>query len=170
MYRRGNRNMPCGMYSLGGLTTALQLRGDYLSRIERVKNARATSRVFSAFAFVAPQCCPGFRRWHGWPHFYVGAGLFGFLINRPVVSYYEAGTISALSQGCAALPGAFGMLAMALLAPGLTHVLADGQWVLPEKFVKLPFSCRSAAVFRFIKRGGYTYASTRSTHDRTSTY
>ena len=70
---------------------------------------------------------------------FVGAGIFGFLINMPVVSYFEAGTILTLNHGHAALLGAFGMLAMALLVLGLRHVLTDEQWVLPEKFVKLSF-------------------------------
>jgi len=70
---------------------------------------------------------------------FVGAGIFGFLINMPVVSYFEAGTILTLNHGHAALLGAFGMLAMALLVLGLRHVLTDEQWVLPEKFVKFSF-------------------------------
>jgi nitric oxide reductase subunit B len=70
---------------------------------------------------------------------FVGAGIFGFLINMPVVSYFEAGTILTLNHGHAALLGAFGMLAMALLVLGLRHVLTDEQWALPEKFVKFSF-------------------------------
>lgn len=70
---------------------------------------------------------------------FVGAGIFGFLINMPVVSYFEAGTILTLNHGHAALLGAFGMLAMALLVMGLRHVLTDAQWILPEKLVKLSF-------------------------------
>jgi nitric oxide reductase subunit B len=70
---------------------------------------------------------------------FVGAGIFGFLINMPVVSYYEAGTILTLNHGHAALLGAFGMLAMALLVLGLRHVLTDAQWELPQKFVKVSF-------------------------------
>jgi nitric oxide reductase subunit B len=70
---------------------------------------------------------------------FVGAGIFGFLINMPVVSYFEAGTILTLNHGHAALLGAFGMLAMALLVLGLRHVMTDEQWVLPEKFVKISF-------------------------------
>ncbi len=70
---------------------------------------------------------------------FVGAGIFGFLINMPVVSYFEAGTILTLNHAHAALLGAFGMLAMALLVLGLRHVLTDEQWVLPEKFVRLSF-------------------------------
>ncbi|MFZ0241640.1 MAG: cbb3-type cytochrome c oxidase subunit I [Desulfobacterales bacterium] len=70
---------------------------------------------------------------------FVGAGIFGFLINMPVISYFEAGTILTLNHGHAALLGAFGMLAMALLVLALRHVLTDEQWVLPQKFVKVSF-------------------------------
>jgi nitric oxide reductase large subunit len=70
---------------------------------------------------------------------FVGAGIFGFLINMPVVSYLEAGTILTLNHGHAALLGAFGMLAMALVVLGLRHVLTDEQWAVPEKFIKVSF-------------------------------
>ncbi len=70
---------------------------------------------------------------------FVGAGIFGFLINMPVVSYFEAGTILTLNHGHAALLGAFGMLAMALVVLGLRHVLTDEQWAVPEKFIKVSF-------------------------------
>jgi nitric oxide reductase subunit B len=70
---------------------------------------------------------------------FVGAGIFGFLINMPVVSYFEAGTILTLNHGHAALLGAFGMLAMALVVLGLRHVLTDQQWAGPEKFIKVSF-------------------------------
>ena len=55
---------------------------------------------------------------------FVGAGVFGFLINMPVVSYFEVGTVLTLNHGHAALLGAFGMLAMALLVLCLRHVLS----------------------------------------------
>jgi nitric oxide reductase subunit B len=70
---------------------------------------------------------------------FVGAGIFGFLINMPVVSYFEVGTVLTLNHGHAALLGAFGMLAMALLVLCLRHVLSDAQWVVPEKWVKVSF-------------------------------
>ena len=44
---------------------------------------------------------------------FVGAGVFGFLINLPIVSYFEVGTIE--NHGHTAMMGVFGMLAMALL-------------------------------------------------------
>ncbi len=44
---------------------------------------------------------------------FVGAGIFGFLINMPIVSYYEVGTILTPNHGHAAMMGVFGMLAVA---------------------------------------------------------
>jgi nitric oxide reductase subunit B len=70
---------------------------------------------------------------------FVGAAVFGFLINLPVVSYFEIGTILTLNHGHAAFMGAFGMLAMALLVLGLRHALTDEQWVKPEKYVRISF-------------------------------
>src|ERR1039458_2731250 len=46
---------------------------------------------------------------------FVGAGMFGFLINLPIVSYYEVGTILTPNHGHAALMGVFGMLALAMM-------------------------------------------------------
>jgi nitric oxide reductase subunit B len=70
---------------------------------------------------------------------FVGAAVFGFLINLPVVSYFEIGTILTLNHGHAAFMGAFGMLAMALLVLGLRQALTDEQWVKPEKYVRISF-------------------------------
>ncbi len=44
---------------------------------------------------------------------FLGAGIFGFLINLPVVSYYEIGTQFTANHGHGALMGVYGMLAMA---------------------------------------------------------
>jgi nitric oxide reductase subunit B len=70
---------------------------------------------------------------------FVGAAVFGFLINLPVVSYFEVGTILTPNHGHSAFMGAFGMLAMALLVLGLRQVSTDEQWVNPEKYIKISF-------------------------------
>jgi nitric oxide reductase subunit B len=44
---------------------------------------------------------------------FLGAGIFGFLINLPVVSYYEIGTQFTANHGHGAMMGVYGMLAMA---------------------------------------------------------
>ena len=43
---------------------------------------------------------------------FLGAGIFGFLINLPIVSYYEVGTQFTANHGHAALMGVYGMLAI----------------------------------------------------------
>ncbi|WP_027191740.1 nitric-oxide reductase large subunit [Fundidesulfovibrio putealis] len=70
---------------------------------------------------------------------FVGAGIFGFLINLPIVSYFEVGTILTTNHGHAALMGVFGMEAMALMVLAFRQVLSDEEWKLPEKFVRVSF-------------------------------
>jgi nitric oxide reductase subunit B len=70
---------------------------------------------------------------------FVGAGVFGFLINLPIVSYFEVGTMLTPNHGHAAMMGVFGMLAMGLMVFALRQVLTDEQWAGPEKCVRLSF-------------------------------
>ena len=70
---------------------------------------------------------------------FVGAGIFGFLINTPIVSYYEIGTMLTPNHGHAALMGVFGMLALALMMFTIRQVLADEQWKKVEKYIKVSF-------------------------------
>jgi nitric oxide reductase subunit B len=43
---------------------------------------------------------------------FLGAGIFGFLINMPIVSYYEIGTQLTANHAHGAMMGVYGMLAM----------------------------------------------------------
>ncbi len=43
---------------------------------------------------------------------FLGAGVFGFLINLPIVSYYEIGTAFTANHAHGAMMGVYGMLAM----------------------------------------------------------
>ncbi|AJE04687.1 nitric-oxide reductase large subunit [Geobacter pickeringii] len=70
---------------------------------------------------------------------FVGAGVFGFLINLPIVSYFEVGTMLTPNHGHAAMMGVFGMLAVALTVFALRQVLTDEQWAGPERFVRVSF-------------------------------
>ena len=70
---------------------------------------------------------------------FVGAGVFGFLINMPIVSYYEVGTMLTPNHGHAALMGVFGMLGLALLTFALRQVLKDREWTAVEKYVRVGF-------------------------------
>ena len=46
---------------------------------------------------------------------FLGAGVFGFLINLPIVNYFEHGTYLTVNHGHGALFGVYGMLSIALL-------------------------------------------------------
>lgn len=70
---------------------------------------------------------------------FVGAGVFGFLINTPIVSYFEVGTLLTPNHGHSAFMGVFGMLAMALAAFAMRQMLSDAQWQRVEKWIKVSF-------------------------------
>ncbi|HYA93205.1 MAG TPA: nitric-oxide reductase large subunit [Thermodesulfobacteriota bacterium] len=70
---------------------------------------------------------------------FVGAGIFGFLINLPIVSYFEVGTVLTPNHGHAAMMGVFGLLGVAFMVFAMRRVLEDDQWAKVQKFVALSF-------------------------------
>ena len=68
---------------------------------------------------------------------FLGAGVFGFLINLPVVSYYEIGTQLTANHAHAAMMGVYGMLAIALLVFCLRYLLRPEDW--SERLVGFSF-------------------------------
>jgi nitric oxide reductase subunit B len=59
---------------------------------------------------------------------FLGAGVFGFLINLPVVSYYEIGTALTANHGHTAMMGVYGMLAAGLLLFCLRYLTQADRW------------------------------------------
>jgi nitric oxide reductase subunit B len=70
---------------------------------------------------------------------FVGAGMFGFLINLPIVSYYEIGTVLTPNHGHASLMGVFGMLAIALMVFVLRQTADERSWPDIERYVRVAF-------------------------------
>ncbi len=70
---------------------------------------------------------------------FTGAGVFGFLINTPIVSYYEAGTSLTINHGHAAFIGVFGMLAVGLMVFVMRELCSDAHWRSLEKYVRVSF-------------------------------
>src|SRR4029078_1625904 len=68
---------------------------------------------------------------------FLGAGVFGFLINLPVVSYYEIGTQLTANHGHAAMMGVYGMLAISLLLFALRYSLRPEDW--SERLLSVSF-------------------------------
>jgi len=70
---------------------------------------------------------------------FLGAGVFGFSINLPIVSYYEVGTIMTPNHGHAAMMGVFGMLAIALMVFVLRQTTDEARWPGVEKYIRIGF-------------------------------
>jgi nitric oxide reductase subunit B len=66
-----------------------------------------------------------------------GAGLLGFLINLPIVSYFEHGSWLTPTHGHGAMMGVYGMLAIALLLYVLRNIIKPEAW--SDKLVKISF-------------------------------
>ncbi|HKW17191.1 MAG TPA: cbb3-type cytochrome c oxidase subunit I [Terriglobales bacterium] len=70
---------------------------------------------------------------------FLGAGIFGFLINLPIVSYYEIGTALTANHGHAAMMGVYGMLAVGLAFFCLRYIIPEKYW--SDRAAKISFWC-----------------------------
>jgi nitric oxide reductase subunit B len=68
---------------------------------------------------------------------FLGAGIFGFLINLPIVSYYEIGTALTANHGHAAMMGVYGMLAVGLALFCLRYMIPEKLW--SDRAAKISF-------------------------------
>jgi nitric oxide reductase subunit B len=68
---------------------------------------------------------------------FLGAGIFGFLINLPIVSYYEIGTALTANHGHTAMMGVYGMLAVGLAIFCLRYLIPAERW--KERAAKMSF-------------------------------
>jgi nitric oxide reductase subunit B len=68
---------------------------------------------------------------------FLGAGIFGFLINLPIISYYQIGTALTANHGHAAMMGVYGMLAAGLALFCLRYLIPEDRW--SERTAKISF-------------------------------
>jgi nitric oxide reductase subunit B len=66
-----------------------------------------------------------------------GAGALGFLINLPIVSYYQHGSFLTAAHGHGALMGVYGMLALALATFSMRNIVKPEYW--KEKWMMIGF-------------------------------
>ena len=59
---------------------------------------------------------------------FLGAGVFGFLINLPIVSYYEIGTALTANHAHASMMGVYGMLSVGLALFCLRYIIPEKYW------------------------------------------
>lgn len=70
---------------------------------------------------------------------FLGAGVFGFLINTPIVSYYEHATYLTSNHGHAALMGVYGMLSVAAVLFCTRYLMANDAW--NNRLCRISFWC-----------------------------
>jgi nitric oxide reductase subunit B len=98
------------------------------------------------FMHAGERSMPGRHHPHRWAVWFLvavgvwnfaGAGIFGFLINLPVVSYYEIGTNLTANHGHTAMMGVYGMLAIGLLLFCLRYLMKPEHW--SDRLLKVSF-------------------------------
>jgi nitric oxide reductase subunit B len=68
---------------------------------------------------------------------FLGAGIFGFLINLPIVSYYEIGTALTATHAHASFMGVYGMLSVGLALFCLRYMIPESRW--SDRAAKISF-------------------------------
>ena len=117
-----NMGLAVGLLGAGGRAAdAAHARRLGLRAASRTARAPTAARSFAGGQMWAIYFLMAVGFWN-----FVGAGVFGFLINLPIVSYFEVGTLLTSNHGHAAMFGVFGMLALAV-ARVLPARDADGR-------------------------------------------
>lgn len=118
---------PVETLAVGSVFSTLQVVPLILLTLEawqfRTAPQRAQARGIAFAQVDAFRFLLGVNFWN-----FVGAGLFGFLINLPIVNYYEHGTYLTVNHGHAALMGVYGNLAIAMIVFCARCLVAPEQW------------------------------------------
>ncbi len=115
---------PAPIMALGGVFSALEVVPLTLLGFEVARNMRVIETA-------------GPRYEYRWPLYFfiavafwnlVGAGVFGFLINPPIVLYYIQGINTTPIHAHTALFGVYGLLAIALMLFSARHIFRKDAW------------------------------------------
>ncbi|WP_127130364.1 cbb3-type cytochrome c oxidase subunit I [Georgenia sp. SYP-B2076] len=68
---------------------------------------------------------------------FLGAGVFGFLINLPIISYYQIGTALTANHAHGAMMGVYGMMGVGLSLFALRYLIPPRRW--PDTLAKVSF-------------------------------
>jgi len=143
---------PSFIAAMGAVASALEVVPLTLIGFEVVKTLRLSEQA------------EGFYRWP--LRFFlatcfwnlVGAGVFGFLINPPIVLYYSQGINTTPIHAHSALFGVYGCLAIALMLFSLREIVPDHAWnetLLRVSFWGLNGGLGLMLVFGLIPNGFY---------------
>ncbi|GFK92815.1 Nitric oxide reductase subunit B [Fundidesulfovibrio magnetotacticus] len=147
---------PTIIIALGAVFSALEVVPLSLLGFEAAHNLRTVGAGGKDFAYK-------------WPIYFfvavafwnlVGAGVFGFLINPPIVLYYAQGINTTPIHSHGALFGVYGMLAISLMLFSVRHIITKASW--SDRLLKWSFwglNCGLAAmmIFSLIPSGFYQF-------------
>lgn len=147
---------PTPIIALGAVFSALEVVPLSLLGFEVVHNLKVIESGGKEYAYK-------------WPIYFfvsvafwnlVGAGMFGFLLNPPIVLYYAQGINTTPIHSHTALFGVYGMLAISLLLFAVRHIVSRASWsdkMLKWSFWGLNVGLASMAVFSLIPSGFYQF-------------
>jgi nitric oxide reductase subunit B len=145
---------PMPILALGAVFSALEVVPLTLLGFEVVHNLKVVREGGQAYAYK-------------WPVYFfisvafwnlVGAGIFGFLINPPIVLYFIQGINTTPIHSHTALFGVYGLLAISLLLFSVRHIVTRASWsdrLLKWSFLGLNGGLAAMAVFHLIPAGFY---------------
>lgn len=115
---------PVIMLAIGSVFSTLQVVPLILLTLEAWQFRNTPRRAGPSFAHgEAFLFLLGVNFWN-----FLGAGMFGFLINLPIVNYYEHGTYLTVNHGHAALMGVYGNLAIAMIVFCARFLVLPQYW------------------------------------------
>lgn len=131
--------------AIGGIFSALEPLPLALLIIEAIKNKKEKAHSGDDFKFSAPfMWIAGSAVLN-----FIGAGIFGMVINTPTISYYSHGTYLIMPHAHIALLGAFGYISIAFLyMTARANSIAKGL-VWNEKITKYAFWSLTIGVILF---------------------
>lgn len=115
---------PIPIMALGGVFSALEVVPLVLLGFEAAMNMKTLEKAGQGYEYR-------------WPLYFfisvafwnlVGAGVFGFLINPPIVLYYIQGINTTPIHAHTALFGVYGLLAIALMLFSVRHIFKKNSW------------------------------------------
>lgn len=122
---------PVFITAMGAVSSALEVVPLTLIGFEIVKSLRLSQEA-QGFYRIPLKFFIGTCVWN-----LVGAGIFGFLINPPIVLYYSQGLNTTPIHAHSALYGVYGSLALALMLFSLREITPESAW--NEKWLNFSF-------------------------------
>jgi nitric oxide reductase subunit B len=147
---------PTIVIALGAVFSALEVVPLSLLGFEAAHNLRVVDEGGKGYAYK-------------WPIYFfvavafwnlVGAGVFGFLINPPIVLYYAQGINTTPIHSHGALFGVYGMLAISLMLFSVRHIVTKASWsdsLLKWSFWGLNGGLAGMMVFSLIPSGFFQF-------------